>query len=185
MGTKRSLAILVSSGFLTGFAPFASGTVGSLAACVAWYLLCELFPALTGPNGIALVLSAITIVTIVGTWSTAIALQAMRDEHFVEVLAARFRLRLTGGRKANDPSFVVIDEWAGMLVSLIGLQHESIYAVASAFLLFRFFDVVKLGPVKWLERLPGAWGVMSDDLLAGALASAVMHTVVLHVLPAP
>ncbi|MED5248553.1 MAG: phosphatidylglycerophosphatase A [Candidatus Neomarinimicrobiota bacterium] len=42
------------------------------------------------------------------------------------------------------------------------------------FLLFRFFDITKLGPVKYFEKMPGAWGVMTDDLVAGFISLAII-----------
>ena len=44
-------------------------------------------------------------------------------------------------------------------------------------MLFRVFDIVKLGPVGWAERLPGAWGIIADDLVAGFLAAMVLLAV--------
>jgi phosphatidylglycerophosphatase A len=73
--------------------------------------------------------------------------------------------------KKHDPREIVIDEVAGMAVTLflIPFNHETaIYG----FLLFRFFDIVKLGPVKWADqRLSGGIGVVTDDLLAGVFAN--------------
>jgi phosphatidylglycerophosphatase A len=71
-----------------------------------------------------------------------------------------------------DPPQVVIDEIAGMWFAAIGLP-PTLYDVVVAFLLFRLFDVVKPAPVPRLERLPGGFGIVADDVAAGLLARAM------------
>jgi len=75
------------------------------------------------------------------------------------------------GFEGRDPSAIVIDEVAGMLAAGIALP-PTLYDLAAAFLLFRLFDAVKPGPLEKLERLPGGWGIVLDDLAAGLLARA-------------
>ncbi len=83
-----------------------------------------------------------------------------------------------------DPSQVVIDEVAGVWVAIAlipatTLQADPGWSVVLAVLLFRVFDIAKPFPVNWFERLPGALGIMADDLVAGAiagcLAAALLH----------
>jgi phosphatidylglycerophosphatase A len=73
-----------------------------------------------------------------------------------------------------DPGWIVIDEAAGMWLTLAGLPGFGWFGTATAFALFRLFDVAKPGPVGWADRRGGATGVMLDDLVAGALAAAVL-----------
>jgi phosphatidylglycerophosphatase A len=73
-----------------------------------------------------------------------------------------------------DPGCVVIDEWAGMLITLCGASHLSAKEVIAAFVLFRLFDILKPPPVSTAEKFPGAWGVMFDDVVAGFLALGVL-----------
>jgi phosphatidylglycerophosphatase A len=69
----------------------------------------------------------------------------------------------------------VIDEICGQLIALAPLAFEpSILGVTAAFFLFRLFDIFKPYPIYQLERLPMGWGVMSDDVLAGGYAAAVV-----------
>ena len=99
----------------------------------------------------------------------------------------------------KDPQFVVIDEVAGQHLTLvlplipIALPHLqahvdfSVYAIFSAlslvnwkyllagFLLFRLFDIWKPYPIKNLEKLPGGWGIMADDWLAGVYAAILLR----------
>jgi phosphatidylglycerophosphatase A len=74
----------------------------------------------------------------------------------------------------EDPGIVVIDEVAGMWVSLLFLPLTPVTAVA-AFVIFRIFDVVKPFPARRLEDLPGGYGIMCDDLMAGAYANLVLR----------
>jgi phosphatidylglycerophosphatase A len=66
----------------------------------------------------------------------------------------------------KDSSKVVIDEVAGMAIALLFVPHQLVYACI-ALVLFRFFDIVKPLGIKNLEKWPGGWGVMADDILAG------------------
>jgi len=99
----------------------------------------------------------------------------------------------------KDPQFVVIDEVAGQHLTLVlplipiampNLQTHmdfSVYAIFSAlslvnwkyllagFLLFRLFDIWKPYPIKSLEKLPGGWGIMADDWLAGVYAAILLR----------
>ncbi len=68
--------------------------------------------------------------------------------------------------REKDPCFVVVDETCGMLISLIGFEPR-ISTLLIGFLLFRLFDIVKPFPLRRLERLPGYWGILCDDLGAG------------------
>ncbi len=74
-------------------------------------------------------------------------------------------------RAGDDPGWVVIDEVAGQWIALLALPAPSVAGALAAFAAFRLFDITKPGPVGWAERLPGALGVMADDVLAGVLAA--------------
>lgn len=77
---------------------------------------------------------------------------------------------------STDPGLVVIDEVAGQLVPLILAPLNWKYLLASL-ILFRAFDIVKPPPVRWFERLPEGFGIMVDDLAAGAYALAVVAVI--------
>ncbi len=81
--------------------------------------------------------------------------------------AARAEMRVTGNA---DPPSVVIDEVAGMLLAATGIPWGW-RTVLVLFLLFRFFDIVKWGPMAWLNAREGAIFVVADDLAAGVLAN--------------
>jgi phosphatidylglycerophosphatase A len=73
-------------------------------------------------------------------------------------------------RSAKDPQWIVIDEWAGLFVALIGVDARNLWQVLLAVILFRVFDISKVGPIRSAERLPGAVGIMADDVVAGGFA---------------
>ena len=75
---------------------------------------------------------------------------------------------------ADDPGWVVIDEFAGQWIALLGLARPSLMGLLAAFALFRFFDIAKPGPVAWADRRKDSVGVMGDDVIAGALAALVL-----------
>jgi phosphatidylglycerophosphatase A len=136
------LHVLLATGLGLGRAPIAPGTVGSAAGLLLVALLWELGGAWT-------VAAGAVVVTVVGMWAAGPA-----EAHF--------------GRR--DPGPVVVDEIAGQMVSLLCLAPTPT-ALAVAFILFRVFDVWKPFPVRQVEKLPGASGIMVDDLLAGAYAN--------------
>jgi phosphatidylglycerophosphatase A len=75
----------------------------------------------------------------------------------------------------QDPGWIVVDEAAGMLIALAGLSLDaSIWGVLIAFGLFRVFDIFKPWPISWADQQKGAFGVMLDDIVAGALVAAAL-----------
>ena len=126
-----------------GRAPVAPGTVASALTAAALWLL-QLSPLALA--GLAL------LVTVVGTWSADEAERAL-------------------GRK--DPGAIVVDEVAGMIVSVLGVPL-TLPVLVTGFLLFRVFDVVKPFPANVSQRLGGGVGVMIDDLIAGVYALALV-----------
>ena len=68
-----------------------------------------------------------------------------------------------------DPPCVVIDEVVGQMIALIGVPIN-VVSLGAGFVAFRFFDILKPGPIGKVEKLPGAYGVMLDDVLAGLSA---------------
>jgi phosphatidylglycerophosphatase A len=68
----------------------------------------------------------------------------------------------------TDPSPVVIDEVAGQILAFVFQPVISWKSLIGGFLLFRFFDVLKPFPARRLEHLPRGWGIMTDDVMAGA-----------------
>jgi phosphatidylglycerophosphatase A len=123
-----------------GYVPVAPGTATSLVVALAVWALAP---------GLAGLLGATLVVTAIGVWAAA------REEARVGV---------------HDPSIIVVDEVAGMLVALIAAP-PGLGWVLALFFLFRVFDVWKPYPIGRLQDLPGGWGIVADDLLAGVYAN--------------
>jgi phosphatidylglycerophosphatase A len=147
---SKKLAVLVSSGFGSGYSPKAPGTVGSAAALASWYTLKSFAPDLNSLADAALAV----LLMLIG---------------LIAVIA------VVGRGSSEDPQWIVIDEWAGLYLALIGVSHHQIGAVILGFVCFRIFDATKLGPVGRAEDLPGAWGIMADDVVAGVMAACVVR----------
>jgi phosphatidylglycerophosphatase A len=129
-----------------GYARVAPGTVASLLVALLVWIL---EPTAAGLVGAALV------VTVIGIWA------AGREEAYLAL---------------HDPTCLVVDEAAGMLVPLVA-RPLGVGWVLTAFVLFRVMDVWKPFPIDLLQRLPGGYSVVVDDLLGGAYASAVLQVV--------
>ena len=76
----------------------------------------------------------------------------------------------------HDAKSIVIDEWAGMWVTVILLPH-TLTAYVIAFFAFRVFDVIKLPPAAQAEKLPRGWGITMDDVIAGIQANLATHLI--------
>ncbi len=130
--------------FGTGYSPFAPATVASFAVAVIWWLV----------SPVPLWLQPVLLVAV-----TAIGIP----------IASRLE-----AEHGTDPSLVVIDEVAGMIVTYLGVSTGPLGWLAG-FFWFRVFDILKPFGVRKLERLPGGLGIMADDLGAGALACVATH----------
>lgn len=88
------------------------------------------------------------------------------------ILAAQHADRAWG---TEDNQRIVIDEVAGYLVTMFPVSRDSWAPLATGFVVFRLFDILKPPPIRWLDRnLPGGWGVVLDDVAAGVLGAIVM-----------
>jgi len=146
----RRLAVLVGTGFYSGYFPIAPGTVGSVVWVVFYAALVRL--------GVAW-----------SAWSTGwlCALAAV----FVVGFLAAWHLEQRFGR---DNKRIVIDEIWGMMISLALLPATPIYVIGG-FIAFRFFDIVKPFPGRRAEKIGRGLGVMLDDGVAGVYANIVLH----------
>ncbi|MBN8874674.1 MAG: phosphatidylglycerophosphatase A [Rhodospirillales bacterium] len=97
------------------------------------------------------------------------------------LLAAAAVLATIGGiwairhvRIEGDPGWVVIDEYAGQFITLLGLAQVTPRGLLLAFLLFRLLDITKLGPIGWADRQHGPFGIIGDDVIAGLIAAALL-----------
>ena len=79
----------------------------------------------------------------------------------------------------KDSSKVVIDEFAGMMITLL-FTPLSFTSIIIGLLLFRFFDIAKPLYIKKLENLPKGWGVMADDVLAGIYSLIILRLITFY-----
>lgn len=80
--------------------------------------------------------------------------------------------------KRHDPGEIVIDEVLGCFITFLFVP-VNMYSAMLGFALFRLFDITKMCGIAWLERQPGVWGVMLDDIGAGIVSNIVLHAVLL------
>ena len=149
-----------------GFIPIAPGTFGSVVGIGVWAIvrggvLAFLWP-FAGQNNLNLLhissgliaaeLLVVVLITLAGIWAAS---------------------RVEKMHGAKDPQKVVIDEVAGQFIALIAvpLDFETWWTIIVAFLLFRFFDIVKPYPARKFEHLHGGLGIMADDVVAGIYAA--------------
>jgi len=144
---RDRLVKLFATGFGVGYAPKMPGTVGSVLGIGVWLVI-----QLTGNSWAWIVFAAGILPAI---WLAGAA------------------KKLFGG---HDPQCVVIDEVVGMALALAGIALDW-RMVLTGFAAFRLFDIWKPFPIYQSQKLPGGWGIVVDDLLAGGLACAVTHVI--------
>lgn len=139
-------AVFLATGFSVGNIPFAPGTLGTLLGIPISFALAELGAGGSITGVVAFVFLAVWI--------------ASRAEQLI-------------GEK-DSPS-IVIDEVAGMMVTLAGLPLTPLN-LAAGFAAFRAMDVIKPFPARHIERkLPGGWGVVLDDVAAGIYGNLMLR----------
>ena len=132
-----------------GYIQKGAGTIAALFCCAVWYFF--------GVDQTSVFQQFIQIAGLffLGVWSSS-------------------ELEKIWGHDSNK---IVIDEWMGMSVALF-LVPLSLINVGLAFLLFRFFDIVKPLFIRKAELVPRGWGVMLDDLLAGIYSALILHLLI-------
>jgi phosphatidylglycerophosphatase A len=140
---------VATCGYL-GYVPFAPGTFGSAAGLVV-------FAAVRWSGSTTLELALIVFLLAIGVWSADVA-----ERHFRRV----------------DPGPVVMDEVAGMLITL-ALIPVTLTGAIVGFLLFRVLDVIKPWPADRMEALPGGLGVMADDAMAAVYGNVIMRLLII------
>lgn len=143
----RDVACLAGSTFFgLGLAPVAPGTFGTLGGvAIAWLL--------RGTDDFLL-------------WSLVAALLLYVAGRAVAPWAER--------AAGKDPGAYVIDEVIGYLLTVAWVAGPSTLGLFVAFVVFRFFDILKPPPVKRFERIPGGDGILLDDVVAGLYGAATM-----------
>jgi phosphatidylglycerophosphatase A len=136
---------LIALGFGSGLSRWAPGTAGTIAA----------MPIAIGLSFLPLWLSGLVILgtLVVGTHACTIASGAMGE---------------------HDNGSIVIDEFAGLFITLWLLPAEPMWWIAG-FLVFRLIDIAKPWPINWLDKqVKGGWGIMLDDVVAGLMSAIAL-----------
>ena len=144
----RRLILFCATGFGSGYVPVAPGTAGTAVAVVLFFLLSSL------PFFLYLLTTvAFTFVSIWIAHQAALSLQV------------------------KDPAQIVIDEIAGYLVTMASFPFTWPY-VATGFIVFRIFDIIKPYPAGWIDRkVAGGYGIVLDDVAAGIYANVVLQVI--------
>ncbi|MFT2010724.1 phosphatidylglycerophosphatase A [Pontibacter sp. 13R65] len=139
---------LVSTSLGIGYIGKGGGTVAAVAVCLCLYALHQL-----GGDQLVTWLPLVTLLlTGLGVWSSD-----QVEPHW-----------------GKDDKKVVIDEVAGMCITML-FMPVTLSTLAVGLVLFRFFDIAKPLYIRRLERVPGGWGVMLDDVVAGVYANILLQ----------
>ena len=143
------IALTFATWFGCGYFPWGPGTVGSLAGLVIAIAVHRL------AGGTRLFLIGITFAILMpAIWAATKTAVVLNNQ---------------------DPAPVVVDEVLGQWVALMGARTYTFVSFTAAFILFRAFDIWKPWPVRSLERLPAGYGIVADDLAAGAYAALILY----------
>jgi phosphatidylglycerophosphatase A len=145
----KRLSLFIASASYIGFIPGAPGTYASIATTLVYFLVVRLSHHVVP----SLQLSVVCLISLIG------------------VLTSDNASRSSG---IEDPSFVVIDEVAGQLMTFLFLPVSAFNLIAGTFA-FRLFDIWKPYPIRKLEPLGHGVGIMADDLLAGVYANIILQ----------
>lgn len=140
----ESIATCFLSALYIGYLPFMPGTFGSAFASILLYVFPLFFGCLPATVCLIVLLSVVAVVC--------------------------FNASKHAG---SDPGWVVIDEVIGSFVAVAG-HRMTFVTIVGGFVLFRIFDILKPFPVNRAERLPGGYGVVADDIVAGVYASIIL-----------
>lgn len=148
---RRTPAVWIATVAGAGYFPVAPGTAGSAA-------------------GVGVV-AAFNAIPFAHAWRNALLCLAAGLIFSLGVWAAGQSEKFFG---RTDPGHVVIDEVVGQMVTFLLASHLSWKFLLAGFVFFRLFDVTKPFPARRAERLPGGWGIMVDDVIAGAYAMGAL-----------
>jgi phosphatidylglycerophosphatase A len=160
-GRAPFLATFLATGFYSGYIPWMSGTFGTLVG-----LLLYLIPGFEHPVLLSLLI-LVTLFAGVAVSARVASSVGHRLTRSAEIAKQKFQ---PGEHETADPSIIVIDEIVGMWIALLFLP-KTVPVMIIAFFAFRVFDIVKPQPARSLERIPNGWGIMLDDVVAGAYAN--------------
>ena len=146
MNFTNKTAVFLATGGYVGHIPLAPGTFGSLIGLPLCFLLAKI--------QLSAAIIAVLLIIALAIWISNVAERTL---------------------ERKDPGCIVIDEIAGMVVTLIGLPFNLTTATIG-FILFRILDILKPFPIRILDkRLPGGLGIVADDVVAGIFANVLIR----------
>ena len=145
----NKVAEIISTVFYVGRIPLAPGTICSFLAFLSWYYLRFYI------EGVFILYGSLILFFI------GVAVSTIYSESI----------------KKEDPPEVVIDEWVGQWIALWLIPHSFGWGFLS-FIIFRIFDILKLGPVKGMDDIKSGTGIMMDDVVAGIFALLITQSLV-------
>jgi phosphatidylglycerophosphatase A len=147
MNTKDSIIKFLATGFYSGCSPIVPGTTGTIPAWLIAWFLIRDDMIILSIAAVVMTLLSIVIASI------------------------------AEGVLGHDSKKIVVDEWAGMFISLLFVPYTLTNYII-AFVAFRGFDAIKIWPADIAEKLPKGWGVTADDIVAGVQANILTQIVV-------
>lgn len=146
---RNIFAKIISTFFGLGYLPLAPGTWGTLGAFFLWFLFLR-------HMGLVSYIAFVVILCAIGIYVSDIA-----EKHVF---------------KEQDSPHIVVDEAAGFFISMIGV-NTGLYWGLIGFVLFRLFDIWKPYPINKTQDLPGGYGIMVDDIVAGIYVAIILNAV--------
>ena len=144
---------MIATSLGVGFLPVAPGTWGAIAGVILWMPL-----YLWASAGVTfwVTLGAIVVLTVLGTWASGVA-----ERYW-----------------GKDPVVACVDETVGQWVSMLPITPLCPWwEILLSLLLFRLFDIYKPLGIRATEKLPGGWGMMADDILAGIYSMLIIFAI--------
>ncbi len=152
----KEIAKIIATSFGFGFAPVAPGTFGAIFGCIIVWILSLSGWINVSPMNLNIILIILTIIfLLLGIWST----NELESEW------------------GHDPGKIVMDETIGLWISCLFIPMTWTNLIL-AFILFRFFDILKPLGIKYFESWKGGYGVMFDDVVAGIYANIILQIIV-------
>ncbi len=145
---SKTLSNLISTVFYVGYFPLRGGGSWAALICLLYfifskYLLIDIFNL---SNNIFFIINLVMLI--------------------LYLPLGIFTINRTITKENPDPHHVVFDEWVGMFIPMMFIEFNFVALVLS-FFIFRFFDIFKPFPINKFEKLPKAYGVLGDDIIAG------------------
>ena len=147
MNSKDAIIKFLATGFYSGCSPTIPGTTGTIPAWLIAFFLIRGNTMILGIAAVVMTLLSVVIATI------------------------------AEGILGHDSKKIVVDEWAGMFITLLFVPY-SLANYIIAFVTFRGFDAIKIYPADRAERLPRGWGVTADDVVAGIQANILTYLII-------